>query len=94
MNAENVRTDTAIQFYYANLNIITTVVYPRKNRSPSRVKKTGISIRRVATMHKIPFSQLQRAIVAGGELQTRTEAREADIVLPIAEEAALENGAL
>ena len=47
-----------------------------------------ISIRRVAAMHKIPFSQLQRAIDAGGELQTRSEAHEAEMVLKIAEETA------
>ena len=41
-------------------------------------------------MHKISFSQLQRAIAAGEELQTRSEAHEADMVLTIAEEAALE----
>ena len=41
-------------------------------------------------MHRIPFSQLQRAIAAGGELQTRSEAHEAEMVLTSAEEAALE----
>jgi hypothetical protein len=45
-------------------------------------------------MHKIPFSQLQRAIAAGGELQTRSEAHEAEMVLTIAEEAALEEWCL
>ena len=38
-------------------------------------------------MHKI---QLQRAIVTGGELQTRSEAHEAEMVLTIAEEVVLE----
>ena len=82
MTVDNARTNTAIQlaigFYYANLNTITTVLYPRKNCSPSRVKHTVISIWRVTAMHKIPFPQLQRAIAAGGELQTRSEAHEAD----------------
>lgn len=41
-------------------------------------------------MHNIPFSQLQRAIAAGGELQTLSEAHEAEMVLTIAKEAALE----
>ena len=45
-------------------------------------------------MHKIPFSQLQRAIAAGGELQTRSEAHEAEMRLTIAEEAALEEWCL
>ena len=45
-------------------------------------------------MHEIPFSQLQRAIAVGGELQTRSEAHEADMVLTIAEEAALEEWCL
>ena len=64
VTVENARTDTAsalqlaIDFYFANRNTTTTVLYPRKNRSPSRIKKTGISIRRVAAMHKITFSQL------------------------------------
>ena len=98
VTVKNAPTDTAIQlaidFYYANRNTTTTVLYPRKNRSPSRIKKTGISIRRVAEMHKIPFSQLQRAIVAGGKLRTRSEAHEAEMVLTIAEEAALEEWCL
>ena len=98
MTVKDARTDTAIQlaidFYYANRNTITIELHPRKNRSPSRVKKTGISIRRVAAMHEIPFSQLQRAIAAGGELQKRSEAHEADMVLTIAEEAALEEWGL
>ena len=94
VTVENARTDTALQlaigFYFANRNTTTTVLYPRKNRSPSRIKKTGVSIRRVAAMHKILFSQLQRAITTGGQLQTRTKALEAEMVLTIAEEAALE----
>ena len=99
VTVEHARTDTAIQlaidFYYANRNTTTTVLYPRNNgRSPSRIKKTGISIRRVAAMHTIPFSQLQRAIAAGGELQTRSEAHEAEMRFTIAEEAALEEWCL
>ena len=45
-------------------------------------------------MYKIPFSQLQRTIAAGGELPTRSEAREAEMALTIAEEAALEEWCL
>ena len=81
VTVENARTDTALQlaidFYFANRNTTTTVLYPRKNRSPSRIKKTGISIRRVAAMHEISFSQLKRAIATGRQLQTRSEAHEA-----------------
>ena len=43
-------------------------------------------------MHKILFSQLQRAITTGGQLQTHTETLEAEMVLTIAE-AAWRNGA-
>ena len=43
----------AIDFYYANRNTITIEPHPRKNRSPSRIKKIGISIRRVAAIHSI-----------------------------------------
>ena len=57
---ENTCTDTAIQlaidFYDENRNTIPTVLYLRKDRSPSQIKKTGISVRRVAAMHRIPFS--------------------------------------
>ena len=84
----------AIDFYYANRDTITIELHPRKNRSPSRIKKTGISIRRVAAMHSISYSQLQRTIAAGGELHTRSEAHEAEMVLTIAEEAALEEWCL
>ena len=45
-------------------------------------------------MHSISYSQLQRTIAAGGELQTRSEAPEAEMVLTIAEEAALEEWCL
>ena len=45
-------------------------------------------------MHKIPFSQLQRAIVAGRKLRTRSAAHEVEMVLTIAEEAALEEWCL
>ena len=100
VTVESAHTDSdtairlAIDFYYANRNTITTVLYPRKNRSPSRIKKTGISIRRVAAIHKISFSQLQHAIAAGGEHPTRSEAHEAEMVLAIAEEAVLEEWCL
>ena len=45
-------------------------------------------------MHKIPFSQLQRAIVAGEKLQTRSEAHEAEMMLTNAKEAILEERCL
>ena len=61
---ENACTDTAISlaidFYYANRNTITTVLSPRKDRSPSRI---SISIRRVRAMHKIPFSHLEQQLL-------------------------------
>ena len=54
---ENAHTDTAIQsaigLDYANRNTINIMLCRRKNRSPSRIKKTGVSIRQVAAMHKI-----------------------------------------
>jgi hypothetical protein len=50
----------------------------------------GDSIRRVAQMHEIAYSLLQRAIQAGGETKTRSQAHENDMVLTIAEEEALE----
>ena len=89
VTVKNAHIDTAIfqlviDFYYANRNTTTTVLCHRKNRSPSRINKTGISIRRVAAMHKITFLWLQRAIVAGGKLQTCSEAHEAEMVLSIA----------
>ena len=43
----------------------------RYTRSPSRIKNIGVSIRRVAAMHRV-----QRTIAAGGELQTRFEAHD------------------
>ena len=63
----------ALDFYDANRNIIIIELHPRKNRSPGRIEKIGISIRQVAAMHSIPYSQLQRTIAAGGELQARSE---------------------
>ena len=80
----------AIDFYHSNRDTITTVLHPRKNRSPSQIKKIGISIRRVAAMHRVLFSLLQCTIAAGRELKTRSEAHEAEMVLTISEEAALE----
>ena len=86
VTVENACTDTALQlaigFYFAN-RTTTPVLYPRKNRSPSRIKKTEVSIRRVVAMHKILFSQFQRAITTSGQLQTCSEALEAEIVLTI-----------
>ena len=64
-------------------NWLSIFIIPRKNRLPSRTKKTRISIQRVVATHEIPFSQLQCAIAAGGELQTRSEAHEAKTVLTI-----------
>ena len=80
----------AIDFYHSNRDTVTTVLHPRKNRSPSQTKKIGISIRRVAAMHRVPFSLLQCTIAAGGELKTRSEAHEVEMALTISEEAALE----
>ena len=57
-------TQSAIDFYHANRNTVTTVLHPRKNRSPSQTKKIGISIRRVAAVHSVPFSSLRRTIAA------------------------------
>ena len=45
-------------------------------------------------MHRVPFSSLHRTIAAGGEPKTRSEAHEAEKVLTIAEEAALEEWCL
>ena len=45
-------------------------------------------------MHRVPFSSLQYTIAAGGELKTRSEAHEAEMVLTIAEEAALDEWCL
>ena len=59
-----------------------------------RIKKTGISFRQVAAMHKITFSQLQSAITTSGELQTHSEAHEAEMAHKIAEETALEEWCL
>ena len=80
----------AIDFYHSNRDTVTTVLHPRKNRSPSQTKKIGISMRRVAAMHRVLFSLLQCTIAAGGELKTRSDAPEAEMALTISEEAALE----
>ena len=45
-------------------------------------------------MHKISFSQLQRAITTSEELQTHSEAHEVEMALKIAEETALEEWCL
>jgi hypothetical protein len=54
----------------------------------------GDSIRRVAQMHEIAYSLLQRAIQAGGEAKARSQAYENGMALTIAEEEAqlLKNG--
>jgi hypothetical protein len=54
----------------------------------------GYSIRRVANMHEIVYSFLQRAIAAGGETKARSEAHENDMTLTITEEEALEEWCL
>ena len=53
-----------------------------------------IGNRLVVVMHKISFSQLQRVITTDGELQTRSEAHEAETALTIAEETTLEEWCL
>ena len=58
---------------------------PARTAHQAEPRKTGFLFGEVAEMHRIPFSQLQRAIAAGGELQTRSEAHEAEMVLTIAE---------
>ena len=54
----------------------------------------GDSIWRVAQMHEIAYSLLQRALQAGGETKTRAQAYENDMVSTIAEEKALEQWCL
>jgi len=49
----------------------------------------GCSIRRVAEMHEVAYSVLQRAIAVNGEIKTRSEAHENDMTLTIAEGEAL-----
>jgi hypothetical protein len=48
----------------------------------------GDSIRRVAQMLEVAYSLLQRAIQAGGETKTRSQAYDNDMALTIAEEEA------
>jgi len=86
--------ELAITYYYANRETPVTRLYPAKDRAPGKVVQLGISFRRVATMHQIPFSALQRAIAAGGEIKTRSEAHASHMILIIAEEAALEEWCL
>ena len=81
---------TAISVYFANRK--TPV--PRFNRCKDvkgeKVENYGYSIRRLANMHEIAYSLLQRAIAAGGETKARSEAHENDMTLTITEEEALE----
>ena len=84
-----------LHFNWQLILILPTATPPppyfiRQEPLTKRIKKTGISNRRVAAMHKITFSQLQRAITTSGELQTHSEAHEAEMALKIAEETALE----
>ena len=58
---------SGIDFYYAKRNI-TIELQLRENRSPSRIKKIGIAIRRAAALHSISYFQLRSTIAAGGEL--------------------------
>ena len=48
----------AIDFYHASRDAVTTILHPRKNRSPSQTKKIGTPTRRAAEMHRVPFSSL------------------------------------
>jgi len=50
----------------------------------------GYPIRRVAKVHEVAYSVLQRGIAADGEIKTRSEAHENDMTLTIAEEEAPE----
>lgn len=86
--------ELAITYYYANRETPVTRLYPAKDGVPRKVVRPGISLRRVATMHQVPFSALQRAVAAGGEIKTRSEAHAGDMIFTIAEEAALEEWCL
>ena len=89
---EDARTDTVVQLAIDFIMRTAAPLSPYYVLARGRIKKPRISARRVAAMHMISFSQLQRSIVAGGELQTRSEAHRAEMVLTISE-AALEDGA-
>jgi transposase len=54
----------AINCYYANRETPVEKLYPRANASPAKRITQGWSIRQVAKMYQIPYSQLQRTVVA------------------------------
>jgi len=84
----------ALTFYFANRETPVPRYYKCQNDKMKKVINHGYSIRRVAQMHEIAYSLLQRAIQAGGETKTRSQAHENDMVLTIAEEEALEEWCL
>ena len=88
--AEPTSLQKAIEFYYANSEAPMVKVYTRAGAPPHKITTYGYSIRRVAAMHQIAYSLLQRAVAAGGEIKTHSEAHEAQMVLTLNEEAALE----
>ena len=94
VTVENVRTDTAIQlaidFCYSDRNTSTTVLYPRKNHSPSRIKKTGIlfsGLQQCIRSHLLSFNV---QLLPGENCKHVPKHTRRKMVLTIAEEAALE----
>ena len=67
---------TAISFYDANRETPVPRFYPCKDGKGKKVMNYVYSIRRVANMHEIAYSLLQRAITADGETKARSEAHE------------------
>src|SRR5205807_4491418 len=60
--------ELAVTYYYANRETPVTRLYPAKDGVSRKIVQRGISLRRVAAMHQIPFSALQRAVATGGEI--------------------------
>ena len=86
--------ELAITYHYANRETQVIRLYPAKEGVPRKVEQQGISLQSVATMHQIPFSARQRAVAAGGETKSCSEAHASDMIFTIPEEAALEEWCL
>lgn len=90
----NSRLQTAVTFYHANRQTPVPRLYRSKDNKGKKVTNYGYSIRRVATMHGVAYSLLQRAITSGGKIKTRSQAHEKEMVLTVEEEKVLEEWCL
>ena len=82
----------ALEFYNSHRDVRATKIQKLKDGRSCSITTVGVSIRRAALMHQVPFSRLQRAVASRGmsAVKSQSQVHEGQMLLCISEEPALQ----